>query len=91
MTVDLYIFNMQRQCAIFNESNSINWFDVYAYDDSCADVLVEDDICSEIISFSPDSFYSSSFITHAPGPTLELKHLLDSLSMCFWILIRLFS
>ena len=30
MTIELNIFNLQRQPAIFDEFNSVNWLDVYA-------------------------------------------------------------
>jgi len=52
MIVELNIFNLQRQPAIFDEIDSINWLDVYASVDSCADALIENDICDEIDSFS---------------------------------------
>ena len=39
MTVELNIFNLQRQPAIFDEFYSVNWLGVYNCNDSCADSL----------------------------------------------------
>ena len=50
MTIELNIFNLQRQPAIFDEFNSVNWLDVYACDDSYADGLIENDMFDEIDS-----------------------------------------
>jgi len=85
MTVDSNIFNLQRQPIIFYEVDIVNWLDVYGCDDSCADGLLENDLCDAIDSLYYDSSYSSFFITHTPDPILELKYLPDSF-MSFWIL-----
>jgi len=82
MTVDLNIFNLQRQHVIFDEFGSINWLEVHACDDSYADGLIKDDICDEIDSLPPNSSHSSS-ITHTSDPSLELKPLSDSLKYVF--------
>jgi len=50
MTVELNIFNLQRQPAIFNEFDSVNWLDVYACNNSCADSMIEDENCDQIDS-----------------------------------------
>ena len=50
MTVELNIFNLQRQPAIFDEFNIVNWLDVYTCNDSYVDDLIEDDIFNEIDS-----------------------------------------
>ena len=83
MTVELNIFNLQRQPTIFDKFDNINWLDVYACDDSCTDGLIENDICDEIDSFSPGASKSPSFVTHASDPTLQLKPLPDSLQYVF--------
>ena len=83
MTVELKIFNLQRQLAIFDEFDSVNWLDVYACDDSYANGLIEDDICNEIDSLSLDSSESPSCVSHTPDPILELKILPDSLKYVF--------
>jgi len=36
MTVELNIFNLQRQPAIFYEIDSVNWLDIYTCEDPCA-------------------------------------------------------
>jgi len=82
MTIELNIFNLQRQPAIFDEFNSVNWLDVYACDDSYANGLFKDDICDENDSLLLDSSQSSS-VTHASDPPLELKPLPDSLKYVF--------
>jgi len=56
---------------------------VYACDDSCADSLIENNICNEINSLSLDSSNSPFFVTHTPSPSLELKPFSDSLKYVF--------
>jgi len=65
MTLNLNIFNLQRQHVIFDETDSVNWLDVYAWNDSCGNGLVKNDIYDAIGSLSPDSFNFTSFVTHA--------------------------
>jgi len=79
ITVDLNILSSQRQSAIFDEINCVNWLDVYICDDLCDDGLIENNLCDEIGSLSPDSSNSLSFVAHAPNPMLELKPLPNSL------------
>ena len=79
MIVELNIFSLQRQPAIFDGFDTVNWLDVYACNDSYVDELIDNDICDEIDSLSPDS---PSF-THTPDPVLELKSLPDSLKYIF--------
>ena len=96
MTVELNIFNLQRQPAIF-DGFDVNWLDVYACGDSyvdglidndiCAEIdpvdgLIDNDLCAEIDPLSPDSSNSPSF-THTPDPVLELKPFTDSLKHVF--------
>jgi len=69
MTDDLNIFNPQSQSAIFDDTDSVNWLDMYTCDDSCADGLIENITCDGIDSFSFYSSYSPSFVTHAFDPT----------------------
>ena len=88
MTVELNIFNLQRQPAIFDECDSVSWLNVYTCDDSCADGLIDNDVCDEINfcdeinSLSPDSSDPSSF-AHPLDPALELKPLPDFLMYVF--------
>jgi len=83
MNVELNIFSLQRQPTIFDEFDSVNWLDVYACNDSCADSLVEDENCDEI-DFIPFLFSDpSSSSTYTTDPTLELKPLPDSLKYVF--------
>ena len=83
MTVELNIFNLQRQPALLDEIDSVNWLDVYACNDSCADSLVEDENYDEINSLpflSSDPSFSG---TYTADPTLELKLLPDSFKYVF--------
>ena len=82
MTVELNIFNLQRQHAIFDGFDTVNWLDVYACDDSYVDGLIDNDICDEIDPLTPNSSYSPSF-AHTPDPVLELKPLPGSLKYVF--------
>ena len=82
MTVELNIFNLQRQLAIFDRFDTVNWLDEYACDDLCVDWLIDKDICDETNPLSPDSSDSPSF-AHTPDPVLELKPLPASLKYVF--------
>lgn len=65
MIVELNIFNLQRQPAIFDGFDTVNWLDVYACDDSYVDGLVDNDVCDEIDPFSPDSSDSPFFCAYS--------------------------
>jgi len=83
MTIELNIFNLQRQPAIFDEFDSVDWIDVYACNASWVDGLIEDENYEESDSFSllsPDPPFS---VTHTSDPTLELKPLPNSLKYVF--------
>jgi len=83
ITVELNMFNLQRQPTIFNQFDSVDSLDVHACDDSYADSLIENEIGDEIDSLPPDSSHSPSSVTHNTDPTLELKPLPDSLKYVF--------
>ena len=77
------IFNLQRQPAIFDECDGVNWLNVYTCDDSCTDSLIDNDFCDKINSFAPDSSDPHSF-ANTSNPALELKPLPDSLKYVFF-------
>ena len=62
ITVELNIFNLQRQPTIFDGFDTMNWLDVYACDDSYAGGLIDNDVCDKIDSLSLDS--SNSLLLH---------------------------
>ena len=51
-TVDLNIFSLQRQPAIFDGIDNVNWLEAYACEDSCANRFLENDLCNDIIHSS---------------------------------------
>jgi len=83
MTVDLNIFNLQRQLTIFYETNNVNCPDVYDCNDSCANDSLENEFCDVIDSLFPHSSDSPSSVPHTPDHTLELKLLPDFLKYIF--------
>ena len=92
MIIKLNIFNLQRQPAIF-ESLTVLIGLMYMLvncNDSCADSLIEDEICDEIDYFPLRSSDPSSSVTHTSDPTLELKPLPNSLKYVFLDLMILF-
>jgi len=52
MTIELNIFNLQRQSTIFDEIDSVNWFYMYACEDSCANDSLKNDFCDVLESLS---------------------------------------